>query len=121
MTPLATPTPATDMETGTANQVDEHDEFLLANELNQLSFEDRNNFGGKWMIIRIIRFDSIRFDSIRFDSILNNFKIPLPVITSLAVQYIDFGPHSYIYSSIHSFNHIILYYCANLFCVGDRI
>ena len=53
MTPLATPTPAT--ETGTANQVDEHDEFLLANELNQLSFEDRNNFGGKWMMIR---FDS---------------------------------------------------------------
>ena len=64
MTPLATPTPATDMETGTANQVDEHDEFLLANELNQLSFEDRNNFGGKLMMIRIIRFDSIRFSII---------------------------------------------------------
>ena len=56
MTPSATPTPA-------ANQVDEHDEFLLANELNQLSFEDRNNFGGKLMMIRFESFDSIRFDS----------------------------------------------------------
>lgn len=54
MTPSATPPSATDTETGTANQVDEHDEFLLANELNQLSFEDRNNFGGKWMLIRSI-------------------------------------------------------------------
>ena len=94
MTPSATPTPA-------ANQVDEHDEFLLANELNQLSFEDRNNFGGKLMMIRIIRFDSI----------LNNFKILLPVITSLAVQYIDFGPHSFIHSFIHPFvRSTILYY-----------
>ena len=64
MTPSATPTPASDMETGTANQVDEHDEFLLANELNQLSFEDRNNFGGKLMMIRFESFDSIRFSII---------------------------------------------------------
>jgi hypothetical protein len=33
--------------TGTTNPVDEHSEVLLARELNQLSFKDRNDYQGK--------------------------------------------------------------------------
>jgi hypothetical protein len=56
MTP--TPTPATETAktakttdtTETTTPIDEHGEVLLTNELNQLSFQDRNDYRGKMMI-----------------------------------------------------------------------
>jgi hypothetical protein len=46
MTPVSPPTPRPTTET--TNHVDEHGEVLLAKELNQLSFKDRNDYHGKW-------------------------------------------------------------------------
>jgi hypothetical protein len=38
-------------ETVTTSHVYEHGEFLLAKELNQLNFKDRNDYRGKCMMI----------------------------------------------------------------------
>jgi hypothetical protein len=50
---MPTPTPVTEikMKMEATNPEDEHGEVLLTKELNQLSFKDRNDFGGKLMMM----------------------------------------------------------------------